>query len=288
MRLTVSAASPESRKTWIQGPAAPSGVAVLRFARSLATHTDLVYMLTWRDIKVKYKQSIMGFLWALLMPLLIIAAGVVVRAGLAAVSGRPMAASEVMTVALKALPWSFFVASIRFSTVSLSSNAHLVTKIAFPRSVFPVSAVLSQLFDAVIASGFVIVVLAVGGVGVTWHLLWVPVLLTLLVLLTTGLALFLSAANLFFRDVKYIVEVGLTFAIFFTPVFWDADLFGRWRTLVMLNPVAPILEGLKACVIDHASPDPVWTLYSAAIALAVSLAAPSVFLQLEPRFAESI
>src|SRR5262245_50618991 len=125
-------------------------------------------MLTWRDIKIKYKQSVMGFLWALLMPTLIVAAGVVVRVGLSSVSGKPLAATQVMTVALKALPWSFFVAALRFSTVSLAANARLVTRIAFPRAVLPISAVLSQLFDAVVASPVVVLILAFGSVGISW------------------------------------------------------------------------------------------------------------------------
>lgn len=245
-------------------------------------------MLTWRDISIKYKQSVMGFLWALLMPMLIVAAGVIVRVGLASVSGKPVALSQLMTVALKALPWSFFVASVRFSTNSLAANSDLVTKIFFPRAVFPVSAVLSQLFDFAVASAVVVVLLAAGGVGWSIHLLWVPALLGLLLLQTMGLALLLSAANLFFRDVKYIVEVFLTFAIFFTPVFYEAQMFGRWERFMMLNPVAPILEGLKACVIDHQPPSLGWTLYSAAIAISLGWIAPLIFERLEPKFAESV
>lgn len=245
-------------------------------------------MLTWRDIKIKYKQSVMGFLWALLMPMLIVAAGVVVRVGISSVSGRPLAGGQLMTVALKALPWSFFVAALRFSTGSLAANARLVTRIAFPRAVLPVSAVLSQAFDAAVASPVVLLVLVFGSVGVSWSLVWAPVLLAALFLQVVGLALLLSAANLFFRDVKYIVEVFLTFAIFFTPVFYDAEMLGRWQTLLMLNPVAPVLEGLKACVIEHRPPDLGWTSWSVAVALGLAWAGPAAFQRLEPRFAESV
>src|SRR5262245_58255605 len=108
--------------------------------RLLRKYHDLLYMLTLRDIKVKYKQSVMGFLWAILMPLIITSAGVVVKVGLAKVSGRPVLVNEIVGVAVKALPWAFFVSSIRFSTSCLALNANLVTKIAFPRAVFPLSA----------------------------------------------------------------------------------------------------------------------------------------------------
>lgn len=261
---------------------------MLKLLRDLLLHKDLLYMLTRRDISIKYRQSAMGFLWALLMPMLIVGAGVLVKIGLGSVSGKPIAMSQVMTVALKALPWSFFVASLRFGTSSLAANADLVTKIAFPRAVFPVSAVLSQLFDFLVASPVVVALLAAGAVGASVHLLWVPVLLGLLLVQTTGLALLLSAGNLFFRDVKYLVEIVLTFAIFFTPVFYEIEMFGPLGALLMLNPVAPILEGLRASVIEHRRPDLDWTLYSAAVTLVLGSVAPVVFHRLEPKFAERI
>jgi ABC-type polysaccharide/polyol phosphate export permease len=261
---------------------------MLKLLRILSRHRDLVMMITWRDIRIKYKQSIIGFLWALLMPILIVSAGVVVKVALARVSGKEVAASQLASVALKALPWSFFVASIRFSTASLLTNARLVAKIAFPRAVFPVSSVLSQLFDFCIASAFVAPLLAIGGVRFSPYLLWAPLLLAMLFVQTAALALLFSAANLFFRDVKYIVEVFLTFAIFFTPVFYEVEMLGPWGQLLMLNPVAPILEGLNAAVIHMRTPDPGWTLYAAGVALLLAWGAPRAFLALEPRFAESV
>jgi lipopolysaccharide transport system permease protein len=258
------------------------------FLRALGKHRDLLVMLTWRDIRIKYKQSVMGFLWALLMPTLIVSAGLVVKVGLSRVSGRPVVMAQLATVTLKALPWAFFVGAIRFATTSLTSNVSLVTKVAFPRAVFPLAATLSALFDFGVASIVVVIALVVARVGVSVQLLWVPLLLVLLVAQTAGCALLLSAANLFFRDVKYIVEVIMTFAIFFTPVFYEASMFGRWGTLLMLNPVAPILEGLNEAVVLHRAPNAGWTLYAAACALVFIVVGPTVFAHLEPQFAESI
>jgi ABC-type polysaccharide/polyol phosphate export permease len=261
---------------------------MLALWRLLRRYHDLLYMLTLRDIKVKYKQSVMGFLWAILMPLIITSAGVVVKVGLATVSKRPVQTAEIVGVAVKALPWAFFVASIRFSTSSLALNANLVTKIAFPRAVFPLSAVLSQLVDFLVATCVLVVVLLVAPVPLTWNLLFAPVLVAILVVQVAGLALLLSAANLFFRDVKYIVEVILTFAIFFTPVFYDASMFGRWGDVLLLNPVAPVLEGLSACVAGGRAPSLGWTAYSLGWALLLVVVAPAIFQRLEPKFAESV
>jgi lipopolysaccharide transport system permease protein len=264
---------------------------MLTMLRLLTRHRDLLYMLSRRDVTVKYKQSIMGFLWAILMPLLITSAGVVVKLAMTAASGKGGMFREILPVAIKAAPWAFFVASIRFSTQSLSSNHNLVTKIAFPRAVFPLSAVASQLFDFMIAA-LVVVAVAVFSVSPTVYLLWVPVLLALLIAQVAGLALLLSAANLFFRDIKYLVEVVLTFAIFFTPVFYSvADIvakFGRSGELLLLNPVAPVLEGLDAVIVGGRAPDPLWTGYAAGWALVLLLVTPAIFLRLEPRFAESV
>ena len=261
---------------------------MMAMLRLLGRHRDLLYMLSRRDVTVKYKQSIMGFLWAILMPLLITSAGVVVKIAMAEMSGKAIVFRDVLPVAIKAAPWAFFVASIRFSTQSLSNNYNLVTKIAFPRAVFPLSSVASQAFDFAIATSVIVVIVALSPISPTVHLLWVPLLLALLILQVVGLALLLSAANLFFRDVKYLVEVVLTFAIFFTPVFYSAALFGDTGKFLLLNPVAPLLEGLDAAVVQGHAPDLWWTLYAAGWAVLLVLVTPVVFLRLEPKFAESV
>lgn len=256
--------------------------------QELIRYRELVYIITWREIKVKYKQSVMGLLWAILMPMLVISAGILVRFGVAQISGKPVILSEVVTVAVKALPWSFFVASIRFATNSLLASSNLVTKIYFPRDILPISAVLSQFVDFLLASCMLVVILAVAQIGTSVFLLWVPFLIALLLILATALGLFLAAANLFFRDVKYIVDVFLTFAIFFTPVFYEAKLAGHWEWVLLLNPVAPILEGLNNAIVLHQSPDLLWVLYSACVVLFGFSFATTVFKKLEPKFAESI
>jgi homopolymeric O-antigen transport system permease protein len=259
-----------------------------RALRLLHSHRDLLLMITWRDIQIKYKQSIMGFLWAILMPSVIVLSGVVIRVAFSYFSAAPIRREEVLAIAVKSLPWAFFVASIRFSSVALIANQNLLTKIYFPRLVFPVAAIASQLFDFLIATVVLVVVLALLGVGVSASLLWVPLLVAMLVILALGLGIFLSAANLFFRDVKYVVEVILTFAIFFTPVLYEAEMLGARAHLLLLNPVAPILEGLRTCVILHRAPDPFWTAYSAGVAILLLVLSVGSFIRLEPLFAESI
>jgi lipopolysaccharide transport system permease protein len=261
---------------------------VRKAIHELIKYRELLYMIAWRDVHIKYKQSVMGIMWAILMPMIVVSAGMLVKFGMSLLSGKPMNMSDFASVSVRAVPWAFFVASVRFSTNSLVGNSNLVTKIYFPRTVFPIASVLSQLFDFAVASALLVVVLAFTGVGLTVHLLWVPLLLIILVSFTMSIGVLLSAANLFYRDVKYLVEVVLTFAIFVTPVFYDVSLFGKWGRILLFNPVASILEGLNACVVLHHTPQLNWVSYSAAVSFVLLILAFGVFRKLEWQFAERI
>src|SRR5262245_13363219 len=162
--------------------------------RELLDHRDLLYMITWREIKVKYKQSVMGMLWAVLMPLVIVSAGLIVRYAFATLSGAPLTLPDLTSVTVKAVPWAFFVSTLRFGTNSLVANTNLVTKIYLPRLVFPLAAVLSQLFDFIVAGAVVSVFLVVAGVGWSVHLVWLPFLVGILIILVTAFAIMFSAA----------------------------------------------------------------------------------------------
>jgi homopolymeric O-antigen transport system permease protein len=256
--------------------------------RELLRYRDLLFMLVWRDIKIRYKQSVMGFLWAIFMPMLIVGAGVLVRLAFSVTSGHTLNLTDIASVSLKSLPWAFFISASKFSTNSLTGNSNLVTKIYFPREVFPISAVLASLFDFVIASGVVIVVLIFVRVGVSFYLLWYPVLLLLLIILTAGLGIFLSCANLFFRDVKYLVDVFLTFGILFTPVFYDARMVGKYAPLLLLNPVGAILESMNDVVVRHAPPDYAWLAYAVGWSVLGFMISWKIFHRAEASFAENI
>ena len=232
--------------------AGPSAIRSLgEIAHDFWTYRDLLYQITLRDIRIRYKQAVMGFAWAVFMPALIVLAGLLIKVAMANFAGRPVQPGDIASLTVKALPWSFFVGAIGFAASSLLSNISLVTKVYLPREVFPVAAVVAQAFDTSISACVVAIALPFLGVPLTWALLWVPLLLLLLFLFTTAVGLFLSCANLFFRDVKYIVQVFLTFGIFFTPVLFDASMVGATGSaLVMLNPLSPFLEGLRLCIVQ--------------------------------------
>jgi lipopolysaccharide transport system permease protein len=254
----------------------------------LYKYRELLYMIAHRDVRVRYKQSIMGLLWAVLMPILIVGAGIVVRYAYAVASGKPLQTEDIASVAVKSLPWAFLVSSIRFSSTSLINNQNLVTKVYFPKEVFPVAAVMASLFDFLVASGALVIFLLAVRIGWSAQLAWVPLLLLMMVVLAVGIGMLASAASLFFRDVKYIVEVVLTFGIFFTPVLFDVRMLGDKGKWLLLNPAAPILEGLTACIVRRQPPDLPWLAYSFSFGLITLLGGYVFFKHLEPAFAESI
>jgi len=256
--------------------------------QQLFARRDLLYMIAWREIKIRYKQSVMGLLWAVLVPAVIVSAGIMVRYGMSVISGKPISPQDIAGITVKSLVWAFFAGALRFSSTSLIGNPNLVTKIYLPREIFPLASILSQLLDFGVASGLVFIVLLITRLGASWQLLWVPLLLVITVTLATGWALVISAACLFFRDVKYLVEVFITFAIFVTPVFYDVEMFSRQANFLLLNPLAPLIDGLEKCIVLGVSPQVPWVAYSGVFAL-VSLAGGFwLFKRWEPAFAESI
>jgi lipopolysaccharide transport system permease protein len=275
------------------------------FGRELWRYRGLAYELVRRDIRVRYKQTIMGFAWAVLMPALIVVSGALVRFAMAFVGGRHLAWPELAGMAIKALPWSFFVGTMGFATTSLVANANLLTKIYFPRAMLPLAATLAQAFDSSIGATTVLLICPLLGVHYGAAILWAPVLALSTVFFTAGSALLASCANLFFRDVKYIIHVFLTFGIFFTPVFFEPQMFGPvGARVMMLNPLAPLLEGMRLSVVyNHNLLERltvigpkgaivVWSpwhlAYSATWAVAVFLIGILVFHRVEGKFAEYV
>jgi lipopolysaccharide transport system permease protein len=261
---------------------------IIEALKELIQYRDLLYMLTLRDLKIRYKQAAMGFLWAIFMPVVAVLAGVLIKKAMAVVSQQALDPRGIVSISVKVLPWTFFVSSIRFAVQSLVGNSPLITKIYFPRAILPLASTLACLFDLAVSILVLSLLLIFFKIGVSIYLIWLPFLLFLLFLFTFGLGLLLSAANLFFRDVKYIVEIILMFGIFFTPVFYEASTFGKWKFMMLLNPVGSILESINSIVVFHQMPPFIWLFYAAVSSTVTFLFGLYVFHQKEPIFAENI
>ena len=213
---------------------------------------ELLWQMVLRDIKLRYKQAVMGFFWALFIPVMVVFSGTVLKYVMATISGQPLNLEAFANMAVKAMGWSLFLGILNNGANSLLGNINLITKIYFPREVILIAGMLVQLFDTLVGT----VVLAgllifVGAVAWSWNLLWIPILGLLLIMLALAIGFFLSCAMVFYRDVKYLLSVFTSFGIFFTPVFFEINqIGGKLGFVMMLNPVAPLLEGLRLVVVQ--------------------------------------
>jgi lipopolysaccharide transport system permease protein len=264
---------------------------------------ELVEQFMLRDITIRYHQAIMGFAWALMMPLLIVGAGLVFRVVLSTLADTPIQGTSIAGLAVKAVPWAFFAGGLSTATQSLLAQANLIGKVYFTRESIPIASVLAQAPDLVVS--LVVVLIALPIVGVPMHLttLWGLALLTLFILFTMGWALLLSCANLFFRDVKYILQIALNFGVFATPVFFEPQMLGQKGAAIMLAlPLSPFIQGMDVAVVQGRNlletvvlntPNGavvVWAPWMLAYAVAVSLALLAtgliVFRRTSGKFAE--
>jgi len=264
---------------------------------------DLVVQFMLRDIMIRYAQAVMGFAWALVMPLLVVGAGLIFRVVLSTMSNSPIEGVSIASLAAKAVPWAFFSGGLTQATQSLLAHANLIGKVYFPRESIPVASVFSQAPDLVVSLLVALTVVPIVGVSLHATALWVVVLLLLLVVFTIGWALILSCSNLFFRDVKYILQVALNFGVFATPVFFEPQMLGPKGAAIMLAlPLSPFIQGMDvAAVRGHSLLEPLvltsskgpvtvwspWMLgYGAVLSIALLVIGLLVFRRASGRFAE--
>jgi ABC-type polysaccharide/polyol phosphate export permease len=248
-------------------------------------YRELLRQMTLRDLRVRYKQSAMGFAWAIFMPLVntVVFSAIFTRV---AAFETPVAYPVFAFCGLWV--WNFFTSALRFSVTSLTSNANLVSKIYFPREIFPFSAVLVCLIDFAVGSLVLAALMIWYHVPLGLHVLWLPVVLAVHFSFTAAVGLILAVSNLFFRDVKYLFEVLITVWMFASPVVYPVNgVQGTLGLLLRLNPMAPILDAYRA-VLLFSAPPPVALAWAAVVALLALGCGWLTFHRLEFRFAEYI
>lgn len=247
---------------------------------------ELLLQMTRRDLLLRYKQTAMGFGWAVSMPVMnmIIFSMIFTRVvRLETDLPYPIFAYAGL------LPWNFFASSLRFSAESLVKNTPLVTKVYFPREVLPFSAVLVSLVDFGVAATVLAAMMVWYGIGVGWTVLFLPVVLLVQILFTAGIALLLAMGNLFYRDVRYLFEVVLTVWMFATSVVYPVERIGGWLgDLLLLNPMTPIIDGYRAVLLRGELP-PAGPFAAAAVLSVVTLCVAWIsFHRAQFSFAENI
>jgi lipopolysaccharide transport system permease protein len=250
------------------------------------TYRELLIQMTYRDLLLRYKQTIMGFGWAIFMPLVNTVMFSVIFMRVAPIdTGVPYPLYAYSGL----LAWNFFASSLRFAVASLTSNASLITKIYFPREVFPVSAVLVTLVDTVFGSLVLVGLMVYYHVSIGPALLLLPAVVAVEVAFTCAVALAIAMANLFYRDIKYLLELFITLWMFATSVVYPiAFVGGRMGQVLRLNPMVPIIDAFRAVVIHGVAPDPVSFIGVAVFSALALFAAWLIFHRAEFAFAENI
>jgi lipopolysaccharide transport system permease protein len=233
-------------------------------------YRDLLFFLTWRDISVRYRQTLLGFLWAILQPFLTM---IVFTVFLGKVAGVPSDGIPYPVFSyLGLLPWMYFSGAVTRSGATFVSNAHLLTRVYFPRVLLPVSATLSALVDFGIAFLVLGGLMAWYGLALAWTVLLVIPLLLLTACAATGVGLGLAALNARYRDVQYAIPFLMQLWMFATPVVFPASLVpGGWRLLMALNPLTGLIEAHRAAVLGRPLDWPTLGISVASVALLVAL-----------------
>lgn len=263
------------------------GIAKLGL-RELWLYRDLAYFLVWRDVKVRYKQTLFGAAWAIIQPLVLMIVFTFVFGTVLNVKTPPRVPKPVFYYA-GLVPWTLFTGGLVAASGSLVSNSRLVSKIYFPRLILPLTAVGSNLVDFIIALSFVFVMIFVYGLGVTVEVLWLPLFTLLAVLTALAVGLWLTALHARYRDVGYAVPFLMQVLLFVTPVFFSlSQVPPGARAIYSLNPMTGVVEGFRWALTDAGSPPGLLVLVSAAMALLLFVSGLFYFRAAERTFADLI
>lgn len=255
--------------------------------RELWKFRELLYFLAWRDIKVKYKQTALGVVWAVLQPVLAMLVFTVIFGRFASMPSE--GAPYPIFVLTGLLLWNYFAAVLNQSTTSLVTGANLVSKVYFPRLIIPSSSAVAALIDFLIGFAVLIAMMLWYGVSFTTGVLLAPVIIAVTLVNAVGFGIWFSALNVRYRDVQYAVPFLVQIWMFATPVIYPASLLGeKWSWLLYLNPMSGVIEAIRPVMLANRPVPFEGLVVSAAIGLAVFLSGVFYFRRVERHFADVI
>jgi lipopolysaccharide transport system permease protein len=254
--------------------------------REVWAYRELLYFLIWRDVKIRYKQTFLGAGWAIIQPLLTMLIFTLIFSKVAKIGSDGIPYPVFAYAAL--LPWTFFSSAITSSSDSLVGSAHLITKVYFPRLIIPVAAVGAGLVNFAVAFPLLVVLMFYYHIGLTLNILILPFLVLLTTLLAIGAGMWLSATNVKYRDVKYLMPFVVQVWMYASPVAYPASVVpAKFRFLYSLNPLTGIIEGYRAAFFGHSIN---WSSLTIAVFITLALLAYSSheFRKMEKTFADII
>lgn len=256
--------------------------------RNLWAYRELLYFLTWRDIKVRYKQTSLGVAWAIIQPLFTMLIFTLFFGKLAGIEAQTGGIPYTIFAYAGLLPWTFFSNALTNSGNSLVGSAHLITKVYFPRMIIPGAAVAAGLVDFGIAFLILIPLMFYYGVGISWAILMLPALVLLTALLAVGTGMWFSALNVKYRDVRFALPFVVQLWMFVSPVIYPSTFLPqKYRWLLMLNPLTGIIEGFRSALFGKAFN---WTALSVSTCIVLVLLVYSSysFRRMEKTFADIV
>jgi lipopolysaccharide transport system permease protein len=264
-----------------------TGFAALNL-KDLWTYRELVFFMIWRDLKVRYKQTLLGAAWAIIQPVMTMLVFNFIFGSVAKVPTEGIPYPIFSYTAL--LPWGLFTTALNQASRSLTANHNMITKIYFPRLVLPVASVLAGLVDFFIAFLILIGLMFYYHITPAWNAIWaLPFFLLLALITALGVALWLSAINVKYRDVNYALPFLTQFWLFITPVAYSAKIISeKWRLIYSLNPMAGVVNGFRWALLGgNQAPDlSLWI--SAAISVLILVGGLVYFRSMERTFADTI
>jgi len=258
--------------------------------KAIIAHRELLWQMTSREIKARYKQSILGYFWVILSPLaqmlvMSFAFSLILRIPTNSASNIPY--SIFLFTAL--LPWTLFSNSLSSACNSLVGSSSLITKIYFPRTILVISTIIAKIIDFFFATSILIVYLIIYQIPITLNILWVIPIFFIQQIFTLGLSLFFAAANLLYRDIQYLLGLILTLWMYLTPIIYPADIVpDRFRILFQLNPIAVIVNAYRQVILGGGEPKYSSLLIALLLSLATLLVGLAYFKSREKIFADNI
>ena len=256
--------------------------------KELWNYRELLYFLTWRDIKVRYKQTALGAAWAIIQPFFTMIVFSLFFGNLAQVPSDGIPYPIFSYAAL--VPWTFFANGLTNSANSLVGSQNLITKVYFPRLVIPISNVISGVIDFLLAFAVLLILMLFYGILPTVNVIWLPFLLLLAFITSLGVGLWLSALNVQFRDIRYIVPFLVQFWMFATPIAYPSSLIKNdlLRVLYGLNPMTGVVEGFRWALLNtDSAPGPI-LIASTLAAIVVLVSGLFYFRRMEKTFADVV
>ncbi len=257
----------------------------MKIVKELYQYRQLLKTNIKKEIRGKYKGSFLGVLWSFLNPLLMVAVYAIVFPYIM----RIQPPNYLVYLIIGVIPWNFFTTTMNQGMISIRMNAGLIKKVYFPREILPISVVLSGLVNFFISCIIIIIFCVFGGIGISWHLILVPIIALLQFFITLGLVFALSAINIYIKDTEYIIQFFINMFFYATPILYQISLFpNKYRPLLYLNPFTHIINAYRDAFMNHSVPSITSWSFMFIIALVTTSIGYFIFKKLEKNFAEEI